>query len=455
MRKIIFSAVLLSLSFHALLTAQSQVITSPAPDDRFKADILVIVAHPDDETEVTGYLARAIFDEHKRVAIIFGTRGNSGGNAAGAEQAAALGAEREIEGRQAAAAFGISNVWFLNGPDTPGQDVLRSLETWNHGASLDQTVRLVRLTRPEVIMTWLPDYVAGENHGDHQAAGVLATEAFDLAGDPTIFPEQVAAPRDANNISNLTEGLHPWQPKKLYYFSDASHTDFLVNKGPKYSTEDVSPAKNQPYYLLAANEMKYHLTQDDTGQMATKAIANGSFSYFRQPVYLVLGKSLVPGSPTGDVFEGINKEPSAFAPSPGYRPLVRQGISIELGGPWSFYRQFWQAHGLDHLAKLLPDAETTLSAGEKIFLPVLVHNDTASDTQIVLSASLPEGWSELNGAGTLLVHAHETFPIYVTTRAPHKESKDPVRIVIQATGNGNPVGEIPVKVYLSPGSLPQ
>ena len=156
---------------------------APKADERFKADILLIVAHPDDETEVTGYLARAIYDEHRRVAVIFGTRGDGGGNAMGNEQAAALGAEREIEGRRALANFGVMNVWFLTGPDTPGQDVLRSLETWNHGASLAQAVRLIRLTRPEVILTWLPEYVAGENHGDHQAAGVIATEAFDLAGD--------------------------------------------------------------------------------------------------------------------------------------------------------------------------------------------------------------------------------------------------------------------------------
>jgi LmbE family N-acetylglucosaminyl deacetylase len=425
------------------------------PDDRFKADILLIVAHPDDETEVTGYLARAIFDQHKRVAIIFGTRGNSGGNAAGAEQAAALGAEREIEGRQAAAEFGITNVWFLGGPDTPGQDVLRSLETWNHGASLDQVVRLIRLTRPEVVITWLPDYVAGENHGDHQAAGVLATEAFDLAGDPTIFPEQVAAPRDANNISNLTEGLHPWQAKKLYYCSDTSHTDFLLNQGPKYSTEDVSLAKKQPYYLLAAHEMKYHLTQDDTGQMAVKAIASGNFSYFRQPVLLVLGKSHVTGSTTGDVFEGITNEPISFAPPPGYRTPARNGLSIELGGPWAFYKQFWQAHDLDHLAKLLSNPETNLNADEKIFLPILVHNDTATDTQVDLSASFPEGWTEQNGTGMLLVHAHETFPVYVTARAPHHEAKNPAIITIRASASGNLIGEIPVKVYLAPGSLPQ
>src|SRR5206468_1611344 len=236
---------------------------SPAPDERFKADILVVVAHPDDETMVSAYLAKAVYDEHKRVAVIYGTRGDGGGNAMGYEQAAALGAEREIEARRACAFLDIMNVWFLGGPDTPGQDVLRSLETWNHGASLAQAVRLIRLTRPEVILTWLPLYVAGENHGDHQAAGVIATEAFDLAGDPTAFPEQIAPPRDRFNIGNLTEGLHPWQPKKLYYFSDASHTEFQEKKGPQYSTEAESAAKKQPYYRLAAEEMTYHLTQGD------------------------------------------------------------------------------------------------------------------------------------------------------------------------------------------------
>ena len=52
----------------------------PAPDERYKADILLVVAHPDDEGAATPYLARAIYDEHKRVAVVFTTRGGSGGN---------------------------------------------------------------------------------------------------------------------------------------------------------------------------------------------------------------------------------------------------------------------------------------------------------------------------------------------------------------------------------------
>ena len=56
------------------------------PDARFKVDLLVVVAHPDDETAIGAYLARAVFDEGKKVAVVFGTRGNQGGNAEGDEQ---------------------------------------------------------------------------------------------------------------------------------------------------------------------------------------------------------------------------------------------------------------------------------------------------------------------------------------------------------------------------------
>jgi len=210
---------------------QTAALHKPGPDDRFKADILVIVAHPDDETLIAGYLARAIFDQKKRVAVLYGTRGDAGGNVMGYEQAASLGAVREIEARRAIASLGITNAWFIGGPDTAGQDVLRSLETWHHGYALDQAVRIVRLTRPEVILTWLPDYVVGENHGDHQASAVIATEAFDLAGDSTAFPEQIAAPRSRTAVGNLTEGLHPWQPKKIYYLRHVA-SRFLERQGP-------------------------------------------------------------------------------------------------------------------------------------------------------------------------------------------------------------------------------
>ena len=435
-----------------MLPAFAQVTRPIAPDDRFKADILVVVAHPDDETEVTGYLARAIFDQHKRVAVIFGTRGDGGGDAAGQEQAAALGAEREIEARRALAVLSVTNIWFLGGPDTPGQDVLRSLETWNHGSCLGQVVRLIRLTRPEVILTWLPDYVAGENHGDHQASGVIATEAFDLSGNPIAFPEQLAAPRDRDNIGNLTEGLHPWQAKKLYYFTDATIPAFQSGKGPHFSMEDESPSQKTPYYKIAAEEMSYHLTQGDSGQMAANAIKKGDYAFFRQPELLITGKSLVPGSVTGDIFDGITADPIPFSPPPGYKPVPRSGLSMELGGPWSFYRAFWQAHGLAHLATLLPDVGVNVYPGERIQIPVLLHNDTDSDATVTINATFPAGWSDTSGNGTYLVPAHQEAALYVKGKTA---GNDVQTLSISAQAPGADLPPIDIVVHPDRAALPQ
>src|SRR6266436_8277600 len=136
------------------------------------------------------------------------------------EHGPALADIREQEARRACATLGITDVWFLDGKDTASQNVLNSLANWGHGANLEALVRIVRLTRPEVILSWLPGFFIGENHGDHQASGVLAVEAFDFAGDPSLFPSQLAQPRKVNET--LLEGLQPWQPQKIYFFSDAS-----------------------------------------------------------------------------------------------------------------------------------------------------------------------------------------------------------------------------------------
>lgn len=373
----------------SLLAAGQEAQNSP-PDNRFKADLLIVVAHPDDESEIGGYLARAILDEHKRVAVVYGTRGSHGGNVVGQEQAAALGTIREIEARRAWQRWGVSNVWFLNGIDTPGQNVLGSLEAWNHGDSLERLVRLVRLIRPAVIATWMPIYSAGENHGDHQAAGVLATEAFDMAGDPTSFPEQVTPPRDRYDIGNFTEGLRPWQAQKLYYFSDATDTHFMDGKGPRYAVADISPSQKLSYARIAAESCAEHLTQSDSGMMAKKGLQSGDLGYLSNPVKFVLGKSYVAGSVTGDVFEGVRSGPIRFHKAPGFVPQETTAVTVEFGGPWRFYREFWQAHGLERLAGLvLP--EVAVNFDTFLTVPVVIENPTDQTLPVNILVDLPEG----------------------------------------------------------------
>ena len=151
------SLALFILWFATLPSLSQQIEPNPQPDARYKVDILIVVGHPDDDSVVAAYVAKLIEEQHKTVAVVYGTRGNSGGNAAGPEQSKALADIREMEARHSLASYGIKNAWFMHGPDTPGGDVLHSLEAWGHGQSLEEMVRLMRITRPEVILTWMPN----------------------------------------------------------------------------------------------------------------------------------------------------------------------------------------------------------------------------------------------------------------------------------------------------------
>ena len=346
----------LSVVTLAQVAGSQQAPTNLPPDERFKADILVIAPHPDDESTIAGYLAKAVLDEHRRVAVVLTTRGDAGQNLVGYEQARSLAEIREIETRQALASIGITNVFFLRAPDTWGQDlpdVLRSLETSNHGSSLGEAVRLIRLTRPEVVITMLPATVVGENHEDHQAAAVIATEAFDLAGDPTWFPEQIAVPEDRLWYGNLMEGLRAHgKCHDSHYYCDASHFDFAM-AGRVRSTDDrcvAVTARLPTRGSWAAKELSFHRTQ--YGDDPAKALATNNLKDYEQPLPFVLAKSLVGGAVTGDIMEAkLDHDRSHSAPVRGYRPPENSAaLSMELGQAWAFYRRFYLAHNLDVLA---------------------------------------------------------------------------------------------------------
>ena len=440
-------ALLIGLSLHAQ-AAPSVQPPIPAPDPRYKADVLVVVAHPDDDTAVSTFLARAVLDQGKRAAVIFTNRGNGGPNAVGMEQSKALSDVREMEARRSLAARGVTNVWFLQGQDTPTQDVLHSLETMGHGAALEEMVRLIRLTRPDVILSWLPAYVAGENHGDHQASGVVATEAFDLAGNPTAYPEQVSAPHYNRGIANYGEGLHPWQPKKLYYFSDASHPEFLKDHGPTYLASDISSSRHVPYSQINGEAWKDYATQVDFGDDMLRY-------YTDMPEYLILGKSLVPSSTDADVFAGMDDKPVPFAPQPPYQKRIGAGFTMELGGPWTFYREFYPAHSLTALEHLVPP-QTALGADRQLWVPLLLRNNSPEAIDIPLEAHLPSGWSGYSRSGIYHLPPGGTYPVQCfLTAPPDSGQKTPEILTWTATRDGHPAGEVNLKVYMEYNGVPQ
>jgi hypothetical protein len=201
--------------------------------------------------------------------------------------------------------------------------------------------------------------------------------------------------------------------------------------------------------------MSFHLTQGDTGQMAVAAMKKGDFTYFRQPVLLITGKSLVGGSVTGDILEGVRPGPIPYSAPPGYKPVQRSGISMELGGPWSFYRDFWRAHGLSQLDGLLKDVGVNVFPGERIQIPVILHNDTDQDATVTITASVPEGWSETSGGGTYAVPAHQDVEPYFKAKTVSTNNKEPQKLTLAAQGTGVNIQPITILVYPDRAALPQ
>lgn len=450
--------------------AQAHAPALLAPDDRYKADLLLIVAHPDDDVVIAGYLARIALDDHKRIAVVYCTNGDGGGNAVGNEAGASLGQMREIEARQALASLGIHNVWFLPGHDTPGQNVLRSLDSWNHGRALDDVVRLMRITRPDVILTWLPDPVVGENHDDHQASSVLAVEAFDAAGDPTIFPEQVSPPRDRTGMANLTEGLLPWQPKKLYFMSDAFEDwgpywhdpesrspyrkSIVDHTGPSYDTTTVSAARHKSYGEITAEYQAFYLTQE--GDLGVKAVQSRKFTDFEYPARLILGKSLVGGAAEADVFDGVSPDAIAFARVHGYEAAQPSALSFEIGDPWRFYALFWKAHDLDRLAELIPVPEATPDSGGALALDFLACNRTPRAVEIRVTPTLPNGWAIQPQFTDFPVGMGACYPIHTQLSAPPAAQSHWEQLLWTARAAGQDVGTVSVRVFVGKsGGLPQ
>lgn len=439
------------------VVASSQDIKEPfTPDPRYKTDILLIVAHPDDETAVGSFLAKTIYDDKKTVSVIYTNRGEGGGNSYGVEQSTAMGLIREIEVRKATAKFGIENVWFLDGRDTPGQDVFASLQRLNHGSALEKTIRIIRLTRPEIILTWLPHFVAGENHGDHQASGVIATEAFDLAGNPAVFPTQVAFPREYYDINNIGEGLSPWQPKKIYYFSDREEE--LKAPGPAFDLSGISKEKNVPYSKLASQLHIPHLTQGDVAESALEAVRTDNYKKLNdwlRKFHLIFGKSVVPCDPEDDIYKGISENPAQYVPAVSYTPAKNTGVSLVPGGAFAYYKEFHRMHGITHLTPLVTP-EIMISAGSYFHIPLLIENGTSDTVIVTLSAEKPDNWQEYSGTGKYKVAPNSAFPVQTFFGAPSESGKkEPDVIIWNGTADGKSIGSIKMRVHLVEWNLPQ
>ena len=167
----------------------------------FTSRVMFVAAHPDDENSgVLPYVSRGL---HARTALLTLTRGEGGQNLVGPDLFEALGLIRTGEMMAAGEYYGVEQFFTRAFDFGFSNSATETLDKWGREEVLSDMVRAIRRFRPHVIVSvWRGD--KSDGHGHHQAAGLLARQAFEAAGDPQRFPEQAR------------EGLTPWRVQKFY-----------------------------------------------------------------------------------------------------------------------------------------------------------------------------------------------------------------------------------------------
>ncbi len=242
----------LSASFNPVLSQRPNRYTS---GDIYKGiqkldvlgSALYIAAHPDDEnTRLITYLSKA---RQVNTAYLSLTRGEGGQNSIGPEQGELLGIVRTQELLSARRVDGGSQ-FFTRAMDFGySKSAKEALTIWSREDLLSDMIWVVRKFRPDVMITrFPPDKRAG--HGQHEASALLAAEAFEKAGDPNVFPDQL-------------KYVAPWQPERLF-LNRAPWWNSDKQQGKEVISVDIGeydPLSGLSYSELGADARSQHRSQ--------------------------------------------------------------------------------------------------------------------------------------------------------------------------------------------------
>lgn len=279
---------------------------------RTTARIMHTVAHPDDEDG--GMMTLEARGNGATVMLFTVNRGEGGQNKFGAETADDLGILRTLELLQADKYYGVEQRFSHVVDFGFSKTAEETFSKWHgHDIALGDMVLAIRTFRPDVLISRFSG-TPRDNHGHHQAAGILTQEAFRAAADPNRFPEQIKA------------GLLPWQAKKLY--SDNVPGGFSLNPAESDYTIKLDIGQYSPFlgmsYSQFALEGLAHQTSQGTG--------GARISPGHRPDFYKLLDSVLPSKPAkeNDFLDGIDTSLPGLAARLGNEefkvPFLRPGL---------------------------------------------------------------------------------------------------------------------------------
>ncbi|MGA9208814.1 MAG: PIG-L family deacetylase [Terriglobales bacterium] len=245
------------------------------------ARLLHTVAHPDDEDG--GMLVLEARGEGVTALQLTLTRGEGGQNRMGSNLFDELGVLRTLELLAADQYYGVEQRFTRVADFGYSKSADETFDKWHgHDVALADMVRVIRTFRPDVIVSRFQG-TPRDGHGHHQASGILTREAFRAAGDPSLFSEQIS------------EGLQPWQAKKLYIRGGSDDYTLALDSGA------YSPVLGMSFVQFAMQGLRHQLSQGaGEWQLSTRP----HVSYYK------LVDSVLPLPPSDthehDFFDGID-----------------------------------------------------------------------------------------------------------------------------------------------------
>ncbi len=168
----------------------------------FLGSVLYVAAHPDDEN--TNLISYFTSDQKARTGYLSLTRGDGGQNLIGPELREQLGLIRTQE-LLAARRIDKGEQFFSRANDFGfSKHPRETLQLWNKEQVLGDVVWIIRQFQPDIIINRFHHESHGDTHGHHTSSAILSLEAFDLAGDPQAYPDQLAE-------------VEVWQPTKAFF----------------------------------------------------------------------------------------------------------------------------------------------------------------------------------------------------------------------------------------------
>ena len=287
--------------------------------------LLLVHAHPDDETINNGVTMAKYVAEGAHVTLVTCTLGEEGEVLVpelahlAADRDDALGQHRIGELATAMEALGVTDWRFLGGPGRYRDSGMMGLPTndrpdcfWQ--ANVDEAaghlVAVIRETRPQVLVTY--DENGGYGHPDHIQAHRVAMRAVDLAADPHYG---VDAPWQVSKVYWCAVPLSWWR-QSLRALRDSGDTTTFEGLDPEgelpFGTPDelVTTVVDAPEHVdgkLAA--MRAHATQitvDGPFFALSNNLGNEVWSREAyQQVRSTAGHRRSPDDPETDLFAGV------------------------------------------------------------------------------------------------------------------------------------------------------